>query len=190
MSGPKVRVEHVLAFSAAPSLDEHLEAYRRAGFLPSSHTARWDPGLRTGFVQLWPEYVEFLAVEDEEAFAREGGELRGFRAAGGAYGIGLYNDDTPALAEAWTRRGFDLPEPQMLRLANTPAEAPPDFCELPIPRSVLPGAACFALTSYYPDPPLRRQVWVAPNRLRAGGCHVRYRRGGRQGGCLAGPARA
>ncbi|MBA2319337.1 MAG: hypothetical protein H0V93_16395 [Euzebyales bacterium] len=163
MSGQRLRLEHVQTFTSADSIEAHLASYRRAGFLPVSHVAQWDPGLRTGFLNLWPDYVEFLLVEDEGAFAAAEPSLRAARTARRPYGIGFYHDDTVALREQWVRRGFALPEAEMLRLGTTPADAGPDFCELPIPREILPGAACFALTSFYPDAPLRRQVWVAPN---------------------------
>jgi len=164
-----LRLDHLLTFVA--DLDAHLATYRRAGFLTNARTARWDPGLRNGFVRLWPEYLEFLWVEDEAAFAEGGAryytlggpDCHTVRQAGRPYGVGFYSDDVPALHEHWRARGYDLPKVAYWRLKGTPPEVPPDFAYQEIPLGLLPGAACFALTSYHPDPPQRREVWVAPN---------------------------
>lgn len=168
MNSP-LRLEHLLTFIEAP-LDAHLEAYRSAGFLPHEHTARWDPGLHNGFVRFWPEYLEFLSVADEAAFTAGGAryhtlggpDCHTVRQAGRPHGIGFYADDVEALHHAWRARGFELPEVAFWRLKDTPPDAPPDFAHQELPRAVLTGAACFALTSFYPDAPMRREAWVAP----------------------------
>lgn len=165
-----LRLDHILTFTDIP-IDAHLETYRQAGFLPHDPTARWDPGLRNGFVRFWPEYLEFLWVEDEAAFAEDGARYHTLggpdcytvRRAGRPYGIGFYSDDVPALHEAWRSRGFKLPEIAFWRLKDTLPDAPPDFAHQEIPLTVLPGASCFALTSFYPNAPMRREAWVAPN---------------------------
>lgn len=166
-----LRLDHILTFTNANSIDAHLDTYRRAGFLPHDATGRWDPGLHNGFVRFWPEYLEFLWVEDEAVFAEAGARYHtlggtdcgAVRQAGRPHGIGFYAGDIEALHQAWRARGCDLPEVAYWRLKSTPPDAPPDFAYQEIPRSILPGASCFVLTSFYPNPPLRCEAWVAPN---------------------------
>lgn len=35
-------------------LSRHLDRHRAAGFSGSDHIADWEPGLRNGFIDLWP----------------------------------------------------------------------------------------------------------------------------------------
>lgn len=166
-----LRLDHILTFTDTDAVDAQLATYRRAGFLPHDHTARWNPGLRNGFVRFWPEYLEFLWVEDEDAFAVGGAryhtlggpDCHTVRRAGRPYGVGFYADDVATLHKSWCTRGFKLPEVAYWRLKDTLDDAPPDFAYQEIPHVVLPGVNCFALTLFYPNPVMRRQAWVSPN---------------------------
>lgn len=161
---PGLRLEHVLCFSDAPSIDEHVAEYSRLGFVPQTHSARWPPGLRNRFVGLWPEYLELVWVEDEAAFAAGTDPIRAFRSARRPFGLGIVCDDVPALHEAWTSRGIALPPVRFESPLGADPADPPSFAFQDILADVLPGVDAFALTSYYrPVPPTRRQVWVAPN---------------------------
>ncbi|MDQ3553169.1 MAG: GNAT family N-acetyltransferase [Chloroflexota bacterium] len=160
----ELRLDHFLCYSDAVSLDDHVAEYRRLGFVPQARAARWDPGLRTRFIGLWPEYLELLSVEDEAAFAASDDPDTRFRVGGRPYSIGIMTDDLPALHATWRERGFELPEVRFESPADSPPEAEPLFAFVSIPQELLPGVSAFALTSYYgPPPPMRRQVWVAPN---------------------------
>lgn len=160
-----LRLEHFLCYSDAPSVDEHAAGYRRLGFVPQAHAARWEPGLRNRFVGLWPEYLELVWVEDEDAFAAAHEDpITRFRAARRPFGVGILTDDVPALHDEWVARGFELPPVRYESPAGSDPNAGPLFAFQAIPHNVLPGVDAFALTSYYrPAPPTRRQVWVAPN---------------------------
>lgn len=161
---PELRLDHFLCYSDATSLDEHVAEYRRLGFVPQARAARWDPGLRTRFLGIWPEYLELVSVEDEKAFAASDDPDTRFRAARRPYSIGIMTDDLPALHAAWRGRGFDLPEIRFESPADSPPGAEPLFAFVAIPQQLLPGVSAFGLTSYYrPAPPMRHQVWVAPN---------------------------
>jgi len=162
MSDPSLRLDHVLTFTLAERVETSLERYRSAGFLVSDHIAEWDPGLRNGFINLWPEYLELLCVDDSDRFRTEASDtLKQAAAACRPYGLGFYSDDTVAIHDRWTRLGLEVPPPEMLRLAATPESAPPDFCEMEAPS--LEGAECFVLTSYFPNAAMRRFMQVAPN---------------------------
>src|SRR5438093_3851328 len=63
------RLDHLLAYTDAPSIDQYLQAYRGAGFQVFERTARHRGGLRNGFVMFGWEYLELLWVEDEAQFA-------------------------------------------------------------------------------------------------------------------------
>ena len=109
--GMKVQLDHLMTYTNAPSLDEVLEGYRRAGFIPMDSTSRHEPGFLNGFVPIGPEYLEICWVEDEEAFRRGdplGHELlEDPRVCGIAFTCG----DLRALRDAWTARGIPMPEP-------------------------------------------------------------------------------
>lgn len=158
---PILRLDHVLTFTSVTTVEEQRDRYGAAGFVVSDHIAEWSPGLRNGFVNLWPEYLELLCVDDEDAFAAAPDDLRRARDAVRPYGLGFYCDDTAGLHAAWTDRGVVLPEPEYLRLATTGDDDPPDFCEMALP--VLDGADCFVLTSFFPGAAMRRRMQVAPN---------------------------
>lgn len=160
-STPALRLDHVLTFTSVSAVEEQLDRYRAGGFVVSDHIAAWAPGLRNGFVNLWPEYLELLCVADDDAFATAPAELRQARGAVRPYGLGFYCEDTTSLHAQWSERGIALPEPEYLRLATTSDEDRPDFCEMALPD--LAGAACFVLTSFFPGAAMRRRMQVAPN---------------------------
>lgn len=161
-----LRLDHVLCYSDAASVDEHVAEYRRLGFVPQARAARWDPGLRTRFIGLWPEYLELVSVADEAAFAASDDPDTRYRAACRPYGIGIMSDDLPALHATWRERGFELPEVRYESPAGSDPSADPLFAFVSIPQALLPGVAAFGLTSYFrPAPPIRHQVWVAPNSI-------------------------
>ncbi|MGZ3457728.1 MAG: hypothetical protein ACXU86_04400, partial [Archangium sp.] len=60
----KIQLDHLMTYTNAPSLEEVLEGYRRAGFIPWDSTNRHEPGLRNGFIPIGPEYLEICWVED------------------------------------------------------------------------------------------------------------------------------
>lgn len=166
----KLRLDHILTFTTA-DIDTQLAHYRSAGFVPHAKTARWDPGLRNGFLRFWPEYLELLWPEDTDDFEADcarfpslgGAACRQLRNLARPYGIGFNADDPAALRQRWLARSYELPDISYSRLKNTPANAPPDFAFLNLPTSMLPGASCFVLKSYYPDSPMRHEVWINPN---------------------------
>lgn len=161
-----LRLDHFLCYSDAPSVGEHVADYRRLGFVPQARAARWDPGLRTRFIGLWPEYLELVWVEDEAAFAASDDPDTRYRLARRPYAIGIMSDDLPALHATWRERGFELPEVRYESPAGSDPSADPLFAFVSIPQEVLPGVAAFGLTSYFrPAPPMRHQVWVAPNSI-------------------------
>ncbi|MDQ6883195.1 MAG: hypothetical protein M3077_03000 [Candidatus Dormibacteraeota bacterium] len=48
MSQPgKVGFDHFIGYVEAPSIEQHLDRYRAAGFSVEERTVRHDPGLRT-----------------------------------------------------------------------------------------------------------------------------------------------
>lgn len=159
-----MRLEHFLCYSDTSSVDEHAADYRRLGFVPQAHAARWEPGLRNRFIGLWPEYLELVWVEDEAAFAASDDPIKRYRASRRPFGVGILTDDLPALHDEWVARGFELPPVTHESPAGSDQAAGPMFVFQAIPHHLLPGVDAFGLTSYHrPAPPTRRQVWVAPN---------------------------
>lgn len=156
------RVNNTIVFAQAP-VEQHLDRYREAGFLVSDHIADWDPGLRNGFIELWPEYLEILTVADENVFADEApAQLKSERARGGIHALEFYSHDTRGVHAALTGAGNHLPDVCEARLASTPADSPPDFLFLELPH-LLQGTSTITMTSMYPDAAMRRLVQVAPN---------------------------
>ena len=162
---PLARLNNPITFADAP-LERHLDRYRRAGFWLSDHIADWDPELRTGFVDLWPEYLELLTVADEDAFAnRADPGLRHDRAGGRIHAVELYSEDTTAVHAALSGElsdeGVTLPVVTEASLATTPPGAGPDFYFLDLPQ--LPGTRATVMTSTFPGTAMRRYLKVAPN---------------------------
>ena len=160
------RLDHFLAYTDAPALDQCLQEYRGAGFHVAAQTARHRGGLRTGFVRFGWEYLELLWAEDEAQFAAGHPELPeitrpALRAARRPFGIGLVAPDVRALRAAWAARGVDVPPLVTEVPPGAPPGAPPALTIQPVPAHVLPGVLCFALTYHFPARP--RQVPVAPN---------------------------
>ena len=160
------RLDHVLTYAAVSSVDEHVDTYRAAGFHVARLTARHPGGVRTGFVNFGPEYLECVWVEDEAVFAAGHPRMpaltdRELRAARRPFGIGLLAQDVPALHQAWTARGHALPGPFHERPPGAPADAPPALTLQAVPDEVLPGALCFALAYHFDAKPAN--VVVPPN---------------------------
>lgn len=158
---PLARLNTALAFATTPP-ERHLERYRKAGFVVSDHIAEWNPGLRNGFVVLWPEDLEILTVADEEVFERDAdSRLRADRASGAIHTLELYSDDVHAVREQLAASGIELPEIGEGRLTATETAAGPDFYFLDLPH--LPGTSATVITSTFPNPAMRRYLYVAPN---------------------------
>jgi len=158
---PLARLNNPVVFATAP-VETHLDRYRAAGFSVSDHVADWEPGLRCGFVDLWPEYLEILTVADDAAFDRGAdATLRDDRARRGIHAIELYSADTVDVHRSLTARAVPVPAVREDRLATTAPEAGPDFFFLDLP--MLPGARVATMTSTFAGTAMRRFVKVAPN---------------------------
>lgn len=155
----KVQLDHLMTYTQAPSLDEVLEGYRRAGFIPRDSTNRHEPGLRNGFVPIGPEYLEICWVEDEDAFQRGDPLGRELREDPRICGIAFTCADLRALRDDWIARGVQVPEPWSAIEPGT--NEGPKWTFQEIPAHLLPGAGCFALSYHRPRPPLR----VGPNTI-------------------------
>lgn len=159
---PLARLNTAIAFAPTP-IDRHLARYRAAGFALSDFIAAWNPGLRTGFVDLWPEDLELLTVVDEEAFERDASpQLRTQRRHRGVHALELYADDTSRLRTELIGLGIELPQVRQERLATTGPQDEPDFLFLDLPHLGRQPEVT-ALTSARPDAAMRRFVKVAPN---------------------------
>lgn len=155
----QVRLDHLMTYTNAPTLEEVLEGYRRAGFSMWDGTNRHEPGLRNGFVPVGPEYLEICWVEDEEAFRR--GDPQGHELIEDPRicGIAFTCSDLRALRDSWIDRGAQVPEPYVASEPGTNEGPKWTFQELP--GRLLPGAGCFALSYHLPRPPLQ----VGPNTI-------------------------
>lgn len=121
-------------------LAAHLDRYRAAGFPVGERTATFPDGLTCGFVTLWPEYVELLAVEDEARFDEVGDPFfHQALAERRPLSLELTSTDTAAVRTRLVAEGLELPPLDETRKAGTPDDAPPDFVGLYLPQ--LPGSA-------------------------------------------------
>jgi hypothetical protein len=151
---PDLYLDHVLTFTNAPSIDHHLQDWRRAGFNAGEQTARHGGGLRNGFVEFGPEYIELVWVEDEDQFAR-GHPLmpeltrQDVRASRRSFAIGLQTPDVPRVHDAWSERGHALPPV----FSIGPPDALPALSIQRIPRELLPGALCFIVAYHFDAKP-------------------------------------
>lgn len=158
---PLARINNPVAFVSDP-LESHLERYRRAGFAAQSHIADWEPGLRTGFVDLWPEYLELLTVADEQRYESGADDaLRAARSIQGIHAVELYSADAAATSHRLMELGYQLPGIREDRLATTDSSDGPDFYFLALP--FLAGTVATTMTSTYRDTPMRRMVKVSEN---------------------------
>jgi hypothetical protein len=165
------RLDHVLTFAQAPSIDAYVEQYRALGFVVSEETHRYQPGLRNRFIHLGCEYLELVWVEDEARFARGGAEefarmfsdLPALRQAARPFSIGFVTEDVAALHQQWTRQGYALPEVWSF----APPGRPPILSFQVIPEALLPGASCFAITYHSASTAQVRAVQRAANTIYA-----------------------
>lgn len=161
-----IRMEHFITPTHAATIETQLDLYRQAGFLPEATTVRHDPGLRNGFIMLGPEYLELAWIEDETLFAAGGGGVPGiqtYQPAMRPWGIGLESADVAATAEEWRNRGYTLPPVISRGARDADPDAGPAWSFQPIPRDLLPGAHCFALTYHNAHRPSPRPVPIPPN---------------------------
>jgi hypothetical protein len=155
---PHVYLDHVLTYTSAPSIDHHLEAYRRAGFNGAEQTARHGGGLRNGFIEFGPEYLELVWVEDEDQFAR-GHPLmpeltrQDLRASRRPFAIGLQTPDVRRMHDVWSERGHVLPPVFSVGPPDAPDDAPPALSIQRMPPELLPGALCLVLTYHFDAKP-------------------------------------
>lgn len=140
-----MRFDHFLTFTSARTVEAQLARYEALGFTPDSGTVRHDPGLRNGFVQLGPEYLELLWVEDESLFAAAPAEARELRTPPRPFGIGIAAADVTAMHDAWISRGFNIPNVFSKGERDASADAPPVWTFVEIPRQLLPGAETFLI---------------------------------------------
>lgn len=155
------RINNPIMFLTTP-LERHLYRYRRAGFIVSEQIAIWDPGLRSGFVNLWPEDLEIMTVGNEGAFTTGAdAQLHSDRSHHGVHALELYSSDTPRLRDYLEHSGVVLPGVREGRLSSTDNTAPADFFFLDLPQ--LPGIRTSVMTSTFPNAAMRSFIDVAPH---------------------------
>ncbi len=159
-----LRFDHFISFVEAPSVEAHVEAYRRLGFDVNAGTVRHEPGLRNAFLRFGPEYLEFAWVEDEAAFAAGGAALRDLRDAHRPYSILFHTSDPQGLHEDRAARGYALPDVIQKARVDDP-QGGPVWSFQPIPQ-VLAGIEASIIT-YHRSNPDRLRVRVHPNGLYA-----------------------
>ncbi len=143
---PAIRFDHFMTFTSASNIDDYLAEYVAQGFVIHEQTVRHPPGLRNGFVSFGPDYLEFCWVEDVAQFAAAGAEQRAFRSERRPFGIGLIAQDIQLLHNDWIARGYAVSQVISRAPDDAPPDAPPAWSFQDIPRDLLPGCLCFALT--------------------------------------------
>lgn len=162
-----IRFDHLITFISATTIDDYLNEYVAQGFVTHDQTVRHPPGLRNGFVSFGPDYLEFWWVEDEAQFAAAGADQQAFRTGHRPFGIGMVAQDVQALHDDWIARGYTVPPITSRAPRDAPADAPPAWSFQDIPRDLLPGCLCFALTYHGRSPDDRIDVRVGPNAIYA-----------------------
>ncbi|MCK4308289.1 VOC family protein [candidate division WOR-3 bacterium] len=159
-----IMFDHFISYTNANNIDDYLEEYKKAGFLPSDKTTKHHPGLRNGFLHIGLGYVEFCWVEDEKLFAKNCWESDiAFRDALRPFGIGMITDDIQTLHDEWIESGYKLPSISSGVPRDSEQDAKPVWSFQSIPDDLLPGADCFALTYNLRPKDAVRKVRVAPN---------------------------
>jgi hypothetical protein len=157
--------DHLFTFTSATSIDDYLDEYLVQGFLTHEQTVRHPPGLRNGFVSLGPDYLEFWWVEDEAQFALASMEQQAFRTGRHPFGIGMIAPNVQAVHDDWRACGYAVPPVSSRAPRDAPADAPPAWSFQDIPRELLPGCLCFALTYHGRSPAEHIAVRVGPNTI-------------------------
>jgi hypothetical protein len=164
---PAIRFDHVMTFTSANSIDDYLAEYVAQGFVIHEQTVRHPPGLRNGFISFGPDYLEFWWIEDAAQFAAASAEQHAFYSGRRPFGIGLVAQDIQALHDEWITQGYAV-SPVMSRAPrDAPPDAPPAWSFQDIPRDLLPGCFCFALTYHGGSPDKPTEVRVGPNTIYA-----------------------
>lgn len=159
--------DHFITYTSAVNIDDYIKEYTAQGFLSNEKTVRHDPGLRNGFIFFGPEYIEFCWVEDEELFAKADAEEKLLRTVPHPYGLGMIAEDVKALHSDWTARGYSVPEVWSKTHRDATPDTPPVWSFQDIPRELLPGAACFALTYHNRPKGEVKHIKIPPNTIYA-----------------------
>lgn len=161
-----VKLDHFITATLVESVDDYMEEYTSAGFNVLPQSARHDPGLRTRFVSFGPEYLEFIWVEDEEAFSTGQDktffpDVASLRAGNRPFGIGILTDDVEGLHESWTARGYSLPN--VITMPAPGGEQQPVWSFQPVTGDTVGGVVLFALVYHTRPKDAPRQVRTSPN---------------------------
>jgi len=162
-----IRFDHFITYTSAANIDNYLKEYAMQGFLPEERTVRHDPGLRNGFINLGPEYIEFGWVEDEEQFSRADEEEKTLRATPRPCGIGMIAEDVREVHNNWIARGYSVPDVFSKAPRDAPPDTPPRWSFQEIPSELLPGVACFALTYHARPKNEVKNIKIHPNTIYA-----------------------
>lgn len=163
----QIRFEHFMTFTSADNIDDYIKEYARQGFMAEAGTARHPYGLRNGWVSFGPDYLEFCWVEDAALFSTGNDELHALRMALRPYGIGMLADDAQAVHDALIVRGYALPEVESRVPRDAPPGTLPAWSIQDIPRDILPGVLCFAVSYHARPKDMPWQVQVPPNTIYA-----------------------
>jgi hypothetical protein len=83
------------------------------------------------------------------------------------FGIGMVAQDAQEVHDDWTARGYNVPPVSSRAPRDAPADASPAWSFQDIPRELLPGCLCFALTYHGRSLDDRIEVRVGPNTIYA-----------------------
>jgi hypothetical protein len=162
-----IRFDHLMSFTSATSIDDYLAEYVAQGFVTHEQTVRHEPGLRNGFVSFGPDYLEFWWVEDEAMFAAASADQQAFRTEQRPFGIGMVAQDIQAVHNDWAAHGYAVAPVTSRAPRDAPADALPAWSFQDIPRELLPGCLCFALTYHGRSSDDQIEVRIGPNTIYA-----------------------
>lgn len=157
--------DHFISYAGVVNIDDYVQEYAEAGFLPDDMTVRHDPGLRNGYIHFGPEYVEFCWVEDEDLFAKADAQDKLFRKALRPFGIGMITEDVQQIHDDWTARGYVLPEVWSKTPRDATPGTPPAWSFQEFPEELLRGVSCFALTYHTRPRDEARKIRISPNTI-------------------------
>ena len=105
------RIDHSMI--CVPDLDRAIDQYRRLGFDVQPGGVHPGRGTHNAIAFHEADYLELLGVRDRDEYARTGGGLLDFLAAGGGLRyVALQSDDLAADVAAMRARGVDVSAPR------------------------------------------------------------------------------
>ncbi len=165
-SNSMAHLEHIFSLINAKKLEDHLEAYMKAGFVVSPQTVRHPPGLRNGFAYIGCEYIEFEWVENVRKYKKGKKAYHDvFRKHPAPFGFGFEEPNIEAFHERLEKNGIKIPKIYSRGPSDAKKGDAPWWSFQDLAAKLLPGVFPFVLRYEKRDYTKGRNAYCGPNKI-------------------------